>query len=96
MAHRNPAVEKYGWTAVPRKVSDLLQLSEASGSPSTLSIADIAVPNTPLAAKIQEYAKDELPIKTYHHSMRVYYYGSNPLSSCYSYQVLLLTHTVPD
>jgi hypothetical protein len=80
MVTGNPAVEEYGWTAVPRKIDVLLKQSEAEGPPPVMKVEDILVPDTPLAKKVQEYAKEELPVGTYHHSMRVFYYGMFNLS----------------
>jgi cyanamide hydratase len=71
----NPAVEKYGWTAVPRKVEALLQQSQASGPAKPISISSIKLPDSALVKAIHEYAKKELAIETFNHSMRVYYYG---------------------
>lgn len=75
MSVTNSAIEKYGWTAVPRKVSALLSQSEVSSSAPQFLLSDFPLPDTELATKVHEYAKQELDIKTYHHSMRVFYYG---------------------
>lgn len=83
----NPAIEAYGWTAVPRKMSTLLSLSAASTSnkpAAPISITDIPIPSSPLATSVQTYAQKELPIEVYNHSMRVFYYGS-----------AILTHAFP-
>lgn len=71
----NPAIEKYGWTAVPRKVETLLQQSQASGPARPISISSIKLPDSALVKDIHKYAKKELAIETFNHSMRVYYYG---------------------
>jgi hypothetical protein len=75
----NATVEKYGWTAVPRKVDALLQQSEAAGPAKPLSVSSIKLPDSPLVKAVHEYAKKELAIETFNHSMRVYYYGNPPL-----------------
>ena len=72
----NPAVERYGWTAVPRKVELLLQQSQASGLAVPISVSSIKLPDSALVKAVHEYAKKELPIETFNHSMRVYYYGN--------------------
>jgi hypothetical protein len=72
----NPAIEKYGWTAVPRKVETLLQQSEASGPAHPISVSSIKLPDSPLVKVVHEHAKKELAIETFNHSMRVYYYGN--------------------
>ena len=79
----NPAVEKYGWTAAPRKVELLLQQSEASGPAKPISASSIKLPDSALVKAIHEYAKKELAIETFNHSMRVYYYGNiSTISLC--------------
>ena len=80
----NPAIEKYGWTAVPRKVSTLLSQSTVSGSAKPISVSSIPLPDSALATQVQEYAKRELSVETYNHSMRVFYYGK-----------MILLHTFP-
>jgi cyanamide hydratase len=72
---RTQAIEAYGWTAVPRKVSALLSQSQATGPAPALSISSLPVPTTPLSTAVNEYAKKELSIETYNHSLRVYSYG---------------------
>jgi cyanamide hydratase len=77
----NPAVEKYGWIAVPRKVELLLQQSEASGPAKPISVSSIQVPDSALVKAVHEYTKKELAIETFNHSMRVYYYGIPPTAT---------------
>jgi cyanamide hydratase len=71
----NPAIEKYGWTAVPRNVETLLQHSQASGAAKPIYVSDIKLPSSELVNTVQAYAKKELNPETFCHSMRVYYYG---------------------
>jgi len=72
----NPAIEAYGWEAVPRKVETLLSESTASSGPTKPTpVSSIKLPDSELSVKVREYAQRELPIETFHHSMRVYYYG---------------------
>jgi hypothetical protein len=78
MSNSAAAAEKYGWTAVPRKVELLLQQSEASGPAKPISISSIQVPDSVLVKAVHEYAKKELAIETFNHSMRVFYYGNPP------------------
>lgn len=80
----NPAIEKYGWTAVPRKVSLLLSQSQASGEAPFIPVGELKFPDTELARQVHEYAKRELRTETYNHSMRVYAYGK-----------AILTHSFP-
>jgi cyanamide hydratase len=72
----NPAIEKYGWTAVPRKVSTLLEQSEASGDAPAILVSSIPLPSSSLSNAVREHAQRELPVETFNHSMRVFYYGS--------------------
>jgi len=79
----NPAIENYGWTAVPRQVSTLLSQSAASGPAKPIALSSIPLPDSTLATEVQEYAKRELPVETYNHSMRVFYYGKAILSHAF-------------
>jgi cyanamide hydratase len=73
----NPAIEKYGWTAVSRDVGTLLQQSQTSSGPAKyIAASSIKLPDSPLVKVVHEYAKKELPLETFNHSMRVYYYGN--------------------
>lgn len=71
----NQAIVSYGWTAVPRDIEALLSQSTASGEAKPISASSIKVPDTPLSKAVYEYAKKELAIEPFNHSMRVYYYG---------------------
>lgn len=67
--------ELHGLTAVPRSLDKLIA-DQTSGAASTpLSVNEIGIPKSPLAASVRAYAKQNLPAKTFNHSMRVYYYG---------------------
>jgi len=70
----NP-VQEFGFTALPRDLNVILAGKKNNADPRPLSVNDVRVPDTPLARKVQDYAKQELRTETYHHSMRVYYYG---------------------
>ena len=67
--------EVHGWTAVPRDPAVLLKSMEMS-EPKTLTVDDIPLPDSGLAKNVLTYAKKELNEQTFHHSMRVYYYGT--------------------
>ncbi|KAF8858128.1 cyanamide hydratase [Acephala macrosclerotiorum] len=85
MADRSITITKYGWDAVPRKVEILLsQSTTSSNAPKPVSVSQIPLPDSPLVQAVQKYAKTELPIETYNHSMRVFYYGSAILSHAFS------------
>jgi cyanamide hydratase len=72
----NPAIEKYGWTAVPHKVSALLEQSQASGPAPVLFVSSISLPSSALSKAVLEHAQGELPIETFNHSLRVFYFGA--------------------
>jgi len=78
MATPNPSISKYGWTAVPRSFTTLLSESQTA-LPSTpapaYTISSLPFPSSHLVTSIRAYASKELPIETFNHSMRVYYYG---------------------
>lgn len=69
------SVQDFGFTALPRDPNVILDGKKSLTDPRPLSVNDIPVPITPLARKVQEYAKAELRPETYNHSMRVYYFG---------------------
>ncbi|KAL2067105.1 hypothetical protein VTL71DRAFT_1529 [Oculimacula yallundae] len=79
----NPAIEEFGWTAVPRKLSILLEQSLASSAAKPISVASISLPDSPLAKEVHKYAKNELATETYNHSMRVFYYGQAILTQAF-------------
>jgi cyanamide hydratase len=69
-------VKSYGWTALPRDASQLLPSpNTAPHEPVPVPISSTPIPNTPLAHRIQSYARSHLPEPTFNHSMRVYHYG---------------------
>jgi cyanamide hydratase len=65
-----------GWTAVPRSLDQLLQHSK-TGNTKPYSVDEIPLPSSPVAKQAMEYAKQHLPVPTFNHSMRVFYYGTN-------------------
>lgn len=68
-------LETHGWTAQPRDVSAFLGDKQDLKAPEPQTVASIALPSTPLAKAVLDYAKKELREETFNHSMRVYYYG---------------------
>lgn len=72
--HTQRTLESYGWTPVPHDQSVLLQ-NISPWNPANYNVADIRLPDTELAKKVHQYAKQRLPEEVYNHSMRVYYYG---------------------
>lgn len=65
-----------GWTAVPCDANQLFNGKTFENPPRRLLVADVEWPsNDPIVVQVQQYAKDKLPLPTYHHSMRVFYFG---------------------
>ncbi|KAL1599916.1 hypothetical protein SLS60_007721 [Paraconiothyrium brasiliense] len=73
--HSRKTLETYGWTSVPHDQSILLN-NVSPWNPATYDVAEIRIPDTDLAKKVTEYAKENLPEQVYNHSMRVYLYGA--------------------
>lgn len=70
----NQELTANGWIAAPR--SFLKGLSDVDqNSPAKISVDDVKLPKSDLVTTTYEYARKELPEKTFNHSMRVYYYG---------------------
>jgi cyanamide hydratase len=67
-----------GWTAVPRLQSKILA-ELGSSQPAKGLVQDFKLPQSDVAKQTLEYARKELPQKTFNHSMRVYYYGMHHL-----------------
>lgn len=80
-------IEQNGWTSVPLDPSKLFGGEPFKNAPGPILVADIKFPNDdPIVVKVQSYAKDRLPIQTFNHSMRVFYFGMDartiPTSIC--------------
>jgi cyanamide hydratase len=67
-------IKAYGWTAQVRDPALFLQGKNVK-KPVPQTVESTKLPDTPLAKAIIEYAKRELPVQTFNHSMRVFYYG---------------------
>ncbi|KAL4899875.1 hypothetical protein BDW74DRAFT_162880 [Aspergillus multicolor] len=70
-------ITTHGFTPVPADAKSLLAQTNISTepSPSFISVSETPIPSTPLANRINSYARTHLPQPTYHHSLRVYHYG---------------------
>lgn len=78
MAALDSALAIHGWTAVYRDPKVLLSGKTCINEPSSLLASDIYFPaEDDLVVKVQAYAKEKLPLPTYHHSMRVFYFGAS-------------------
>ncbi|KAL7808381.1 hypothetical protein V8C26DRAFT_296612 [Trichoderma gracile] len=70
-------IKQNGWTSVPLDPSKLFGGEPFKNRPEPLLVSDIKFPDDdPIVAKIQSYAKERLPIQTFNHSMRVFYFSS--------------------
>ncbi|KAG5979079.1 hypothetical protein E4U55_005605 [Claviceps digitariae] len=66
-----------GWTAVPLDAGQLFNGQPYMFEPTSLRFRDIKFPyDDAVVNKVQAYAEEKLPGKTFNHSMRVYYYAS--------------------
>jgi len=72
--------EEHGWTPVPRSMDKMLASRKDPKPPIPLKPADFPLPDSPMVKTVTAYAKETLPKETFHHSMRVYYYGKPPFS----------------
>jgi len=71
----------YGLT--PALPADQKATPPTISSPKPLTPAQLPLPSTPLANRINSYAKAKLPFQTYTHSLRVYTYGRAIAHECY-------------
>lgn len=58
-------MSQHGFTALPRDISVLLNGRKNIKDPEHVMIDEMAPPGTPLAKKVQEFAKSELREETY-------------------------------
>ena len=75
---RDEDIKAYGFTALPRPMDALIASRKDPKPPIPLTTEDIPIPSSPLVTAILKYAKHELPVETFNHSMRVFYYGMPP------------------
>ncbi|KAF2630932.1 cyanamide hydratase [Macroventuria anomochaeta] len=71
----NAELANNGWAAVPRSHSQALE-SINKNEHAKLDLDSVKVPDTGVARKVFEYAKNTLPERTFNHSMRVWNYGN--------------------
>ncbi|KAL3420691.1 cyanamide hydratase [Phlyctema vagabunda] len=83
---REEAIASFGWPGVLRDLDELLKshAPPTASPPRHLPISAFHVPETQLARRVHEYARVELSTPTFHHCMRVFYYGQ-----------AILTHLFP-
>ncbi|ANB12855.1 Ddi2p [Sugiyamaella lignohabitans] len=68
-------MSKYGFVAVPIDVQAHLKGKEFIHAPTRQSFKSLTLPDSKSAKTIIEYAKKNLPLPAFNHSMRVYFYG---------------------
>ncbi|KAK9598053.1 hypothetical protein V6Z90_002601 [Aspergillus fumigatus] len=68
-------VTTYGLTAVPSSCTTLFNGNIPSSPPPFVPTTQTPIPSTPLATRIDNYARENLSEQTYHHSLRVYHFG---------------------
>jgi cyanamide hydratase len=74
-------VARNGWTAVPLDAGVILRDNPQIYTPERLLLDNIEFPSDdPVVQQVQRYAKQHLPIPTYNHSMRAYYFGKTMFS----------------
>lgn len=72
-------IATHGWTPIAADANAIFKGRPYLHKPDPLLVADMKFPDDDvLVQKIQEFAKDNLPIETYNHCMRVYYFGKPP------------------
>ncbi|KAJ5157958.1 uncharacterized protein N7500_007609 [Penicillium coprophilum] len=75
MCPSNNPISAYGFTAVVSSAAALLAIDPPATPAPSITVAEVPAPDTPLAQRINEYAKSHLPEPTYNHSLRVYHFG---------------------
>ncbi|KAJ9102332.1 hypothetical protein QFC21_002732 [Naganishia friedmannii] len=73
-------ISLFGLTPLP---ADQSKLQPATTTPQPVAITSLRPPTTPLALRVDEYAKTHLDEDTYRHSLRVYSYGVAIATQCF-------------
>ncbi|KAL7935356.1 hypothetical protein V8C35DRAFT_333871 [Trichoderma chlorosporum] len=69
-------IAQNGWTSLPLDPSLLWNGNPFQNVPGPILVDDIPFPKDPIVLSIQQYAKEKLPIQTFNHCMRVFYFGA--------------------
>ncbi|CAG8958891.1 hypothetical protein HYFRA_00012888 [Hymenoscyphus fraxineus] len=72
---QDEATTLYGWTAVPRDLAALIQTSTSIRNPAPVYPTNTLPIANPVSQKAFQHARASLPKPTFHHSLRVFYYG---------------------
>jgi hypothetical protein len=70
----NNELSANGWAAVPRDFTKALADVDKNKQ-AEITVRDAHPPSTDIAKRTHDFAKEQLPEKTFNHSMRVWYYG---------------------
>ncbi|KAK0671640.1 hypothetical protein QBC41DRAFT_315245 [Cercophora samala] len=71
---RDDLIALHGFTPLPVDQDTIFQGKPFLHQPTPVPLSDIPFPSSDtLVAKVQEYAKEKLPVQTYNHSMRAFY-----------------------
>jgi hypothetical protein len=82
MSSQPNAISEHGWTAVPLDADAIFAGAPYLIKPVHIHAKDIKFPHDdPIVVRAQRDAQDTLPIETYNHSMRVYYWGKLVVST---------------
>ena len=74
---KNTEMSTNGWAAVPRSFDKSL-VDVDKNKQAELSVKDVKLPDSTIAKKTYAFAKQQLPERTFNHSMRVVYFGKPP------------------
>lgn len=74
---REQEIEAYGWQAVPRSNAAILNMAQKFEEAPVFRFPELEqnLTQTDLTQKVEKYAKEQLPMETFNHSMRVFLYG---------------------
>lgn len=72
---RDEQISEYGWTALSCDPEQWGGLTKYNKEPVPQLVKDVPLPDTPLVKAAMDHVKNELPVHTFNHSMRVFYYG---------------------
>ncbi|KAK0765802.1 hypothetical protein N5P37_001740 [Trichoderma harzianum] len=74
--HYEEHIAQNGWSSLPLDPSQLWGGKPFRNIPGPILVDDIKFPEDPIAVEVQKYAKEMLPMQTFNHSMRVFYFAS--------------------
>jgi cyanamide hydratase len=75
---KNAGLSANGWAAVPRSFKKSLADVDKNKQ-AEMSVDEAKPPSSDIAKKTHAFAKEQLPEKTFNHSMRVWYFGKQQI-----------------